>query len=143
MAVLSNSRHERFAQLLAEGKTAEQAYRDAGFKPNRGNAATLKANQSIEARVAELLGSAAVRTEITVETVTNMLLEDRTLARALGQAGAARSASESIGKLHGLYVERSEHTHRIVDMSDDELGRIAARGRNGAAAPEGDKTVVH
>ena len=36
-----------------------------------------------------------------------------------------------------------EHIHRSADMSDDELTRIAGRSGNGAAAPEGDKTVVH
>ena len=53
--VLDNQRHERFAQELAKGKTADEAYQLAGYKPNRGNATTPKANQSIAARVAELL----------------------------------------------------------------------------------------
>lgn len=55
MPVLKNARHEAFAQELAKGKTADEAYRIAGFKPNRGNAATLKQKQSISKRVSELL----------------------------------------------------------------------------------------
>lgn len=55
MPVLKNARHETFAQGLAKGLTADEAYQKAGFKPNRGNAATLKHNQSISKRVSELL----------------------------------------------------------------------------------------
>jgi len=73
MAVLANSRHERFAQLLAEGKTADEAYQEAGFSANRGNATRLKANESVQVRVAELLGSAAERTEITRSMIAEEL----------------------------------------------------------------------
>ena len=55
MPILKNARHERFAQELAKGKSADAAYGEAGFKPNRGNATTLKHKQSIKNRVAELL----------------------------------------------------------------------------------------
>lgn len=37
------------------GITADQAYAEAGFKPDRRNATRLKANESIVKRVAELL----------------------------------------------------------------------------------------
>lgn len=39
MPVLKNARHERFAQARANGKTVDDAYVDAGFKANNGNAA--------------------------------------------------------------------------------------------------------
>ena len=51
MPILPNNRHELFAQGLATGLSADAAYQAAGYKPNRGNAATLKANQSISKRV--------------------------------------------------------------------------------------------
>jgi phage terminase small subunit len=35
MPVLKNLRRERFAQLLASGKTAADAYEEAGYKPNK------------------------------------------------------------------------------------------------------------
>lgn len=66
MPPLENQRHEAFAQALAKGKTADEAYILAGYKANRGNAATLKANQSIQARVAELAKKGAHLAEITV-----------------------------------------------------------------------------
>lgn len=55
MPVLSDPRHELFCQLRLEGKTVDQAYQGAGFKPNRGNAARMNANESIRARMEELL----------------------------------------------------------------------------------------
>jgi phage terminase small subunit len=35
MPVLKNARHEKFAQALAKGKSATDAYNEAGFKPHR------------------------------------------------------------------------------------------------------------
>ena len=43
MPALENQRHERFAQELAKGKTATEAYVLAGYKPNmRGNGRMVK-----------------------------------------------------------------------------------------------------
>lgn len=54
MPVLKNAKHERVAQSLAKGLGADKAYAAAGYKPHRGNASRLSANESIKARVAEL-----------------------------------------------------------------------------------------
>ncbi len=64
MPALENTRHELFAHELAKGATVDEAYQNAGFKPNRGNAATLKAKQSVSNRANELI---AIRYQ--VETV--------------------------------------------------------------------------
>jgi phage terminase small subunit len=73
MPVLKNARHEKFAQELAKGKTADEAYQLAGFKPNRGNAARLNANESIRERLAEIQGKGALKAEATVERVLKEL----------------------------------------------------------------------
>ena len=52
--VLRNPRHERFAQELATGMTADSAYTVAGYRENRSNAARLNANRDIQKRVAEI-----------------------------------------------------------------------------------------
>lgn len=119
MPVLANTRHERFAQLLASGKTADEAYSEAGYSANRGNATTLKAKQSVRDRVAEMQSKAAARTEITIDKLTDMLTADRELARELGQASAAVSAVEKIGRLHGFFVERTENLNLNVDVTDE------------------------
>ena len=49
MAPLANPRHERFAQALARGKTAGEAYVLAGYKANDGNASRMRGNEKISA----------------------------------------------------------------------------------------------
>ena len=61
MPTLQNPRHERFAQELAAGKTADAAYVLAGYKENRSNAATLGADRDIQVRVAEIQSVGAER----------------------------------------------------------------------------------
>jgi hypothetical protein len=56
---LPNNKHELFAQGLAKGLSADAAYQAAGYKPHRGNAARLRANEIIQRRVDEILGNAA------------------------------------------------------------------------------------
>lgn len=59
-------RHEAFAQGLAKGMTADQAYEAAGYKPHRGNASRMSANENILSRVAELVEAGAERAEIDI-----------------------------------------------------------------------------
>lgn len=112
MPALKNTRHERFAQELAKGKTADEAYELAGFKPNRGNATRLKANESIAVRVAELQSGAAKRTEITVASITDRLLKIAEKGEKSNDApklSVARAALMDAAKLNGLVVEKSEN----------------------------------
>lgn len=111
MPVLSNQRHERFAQELAKGKTATEAYALAGYKPDDGNAARLTGNDRVQERLAELQGKAAERALVTIETITAELDEDRELARKLGMPAAAVTAVMGKAKLHGLLVDRSENVN--------------------------------
>jgi phage terminase small subunit len=55
MPTLKNARHERFAQELAGGKSASEAYAIAGYSPNRRNASVLRQRQDISHRIGELL----------------------------------------------------------------------------------------
>jgi phage terminase small subunit len=55
MPALLNARHERFAQEIAKGVGAAEAYVTAGFKPNAGNARTLRNNQAVRKRVQAIL----------------------------------------------------------------------------------------
>lgn len=127
MPVLANARHERFAQELAKGATADEAYQLAGYAANRGNASTLKANQNIEARVTEILTRAAKRVEITVHDIADQLDEDRKFARELEAPGAAISATMGKAKVLGLIVDKAETKTDAtvkVEMADTELARL-------------------
>jgi len=69
MPVLCNPRREAFAQGLAKGLTADAAYREAGYKSNRKNAARMKTYEDIRERVLELSRAALPEIEATVERV--------------------------------------------------------------------------
>lgn len=56
---LSDRQHERFAQGLAELMTQEDAYRAAGYVPDRANAGRLANRPEVKARVAQLMSEAA------------------------------------------------------------------------------------
>jgi len=57
-------------------------------------------------RLEQLQAEAAKRHNITVDTITGMLLKDHAAAHERGQVGAAVSASMGLAKLHGLLVEK-------------------------------------
>ena len=119
MPTLDNARHEAFAQCLAKGMTATEAYIKAGYKPNDGNAATLKGNQRVRDRLAELLAKAAERTIVTVEDIAKQLDEDRLFARENGAAAAAVTATMGKAKVLGLIVEKAENVNLNIDVTDE------------------------
>jgi len=113
MPALENARHERFAQELAKGKTADEAYQEAGYSENRGNATRLKANESVASRVAEIQNAAAKRTEITVASITERLLAIASKGEGTSEApmlAVARASLMDAAKLNGLVVEKQELT---------------------------------
>ncbi len=129
MPVLENPKHERFAQALAAGKTAVDAYEAAGYRRNRGHAATLRKNPKLLKRVDEILETrgqiqgrgalaaieralaAIERVRLTKTAVMDMLMADRELARKNGQSSAAIRATELIGIELGMFVTRTDNKH--------------------------------
>ncbi len=73
MPVLKNPKHERFAQELAKGKTAEEAYRQAGYAPSLKNAQRLKSFEGIRSRTEEILNKSATKAGITIDKITKEL----------------------------------------------------------------------
>ena len=111
MPTLRNPRHERFAQELATGKTADAAYVLAGYRENRSNAARLSANQDIQKRVAEIQSLGAELAAITVETL--IAEAEAARSKAMGEKGGAAAAVAAItakAKLAGLWREKVAQT---------------------------------
>jgi len=108
MAALRNPRWEHFAQELAKGKPASEAYVLAGYKANDGNCIRLKGTERVVARVQQLLSRSAARTGVTVESLLDELEEARKQAVEINQPSAAVSAIVAKGKLAGLVVDRKE-----------------------------------
>jgi hypothetical protein len=106
---LVNQRHERFAQGLAEGKSATEAYKNAGYAPNDGNAARLKSNERIKARVAELQECAAAHAAVTLQGLIDEADDIQTKAMAEGKYSAAVAALTVKAKLAGLWLDKAEN----------------------------------
>ena len=124
MPVLSNPKHERFAQELAKGETATDAYVTAGYAFNDGNAIRLKGNERIEARVAEILSRAATRTEITVADITKRLLDIATKGETSPEAAmlsVARASLMDAAKLNGLVIDKSAVAQTSLEELLDSL----------------------
>jgi hypothetical protein len=127
MAPLRNTKHERFAQGLAEGRSADEAYEVAGYKRNRSHASRLVAKGSIRGRVAELQDAVAAETEITIRSLIVEAADIQKRATEAGQHSAAIAALIAKAKLAGRWVERSEQknsnvNYEIADrpMTEDE-----------------------
>jgi hypothetical protein len=121
--MLKNARREKFARLLASGKTATDAYEQAGYKRSDSNGPALARTPEISGRVAEINGLAAHRTGITKEKLIAWADEIRREASAHGQYSAAIAALKEIGILTGLRIERSERGQpgEFSEMTDAQL----------------------
>lgn len=114
-----NEQQERFCRAIVEGKSQRDAYLAAGYKPANenatdGSASRLLRSAKVQSRIAELRKPVTKRMEVTLESVTEMLKEDRELARKNNQTGAAVAAAMGIAKLHGLDITHIELTDKTV-----------------------------
>jgi hypothetical protein len=116
-SILRNARHERFAQELAQGKSATDAYRAAGYTGDRRAAANLWTNVDIRARVAELKSGAAERVGITMLRLIAEAADLQQRALAAGAYGAALGAVVVKGKLAGLLPKPPEPEAPGVELS--------------------------
>jgi hypothetical protein len=114
VSILSNTRREKFAQILASGKSATEAHREAGFKPNRQNASRLAKLPEVRARIAELQRIAAGATEVSIASLIAELEEGRRLAREKGQAAAMVSATIGKARILGVLDEAPRQTVNVM-----------------------------
>jgi phage terminase small subunit len=132
MPALENPKHERFAQELAKGLAADKAYEAAGFKPNRGNAATLKQKESISKRVAELLAEReAIHAQATAEAIKAAALTKEwvieTLMENVQRAMQAIEVKRSDGTGTGEYQYQGSVANKALELLGKELGMFVDR----------------
>lgn len=136
MPPLDNQRHELFAQELAKGLSADKAYEAAGFKPNRGNAATLKQKQSISIRVAEILGEReAIHAQATADAIKSTALTKEWIIQTLMEnvARAMRATpvrTDDDGEAIGEYQYQGSVANRALELLGKELGMFIERTEN-------------
>ncbi|MEJ5018892.1 hypothetical protein WH297_03955 [Ochrobactrum vermis] len=124
MPVLKNAKHEIFAKGLAEGLTADEAYQRAGFKPNRGNAIRLKANENILKRIDEIRSRVAEKAEWTAADRLRMLADIAEKSKSADPRVAVSAIAEA-NKMQGSHApSKHEHSGDIsltVSQEDAEL----------------------
>ena len=136
MPVLKNARHERFAQELAKGKTATEAYTAAGYTGDRTAASRLSTNVNVSARITEIQSKTVKKAEITVQSLADELEEARAMALKEGQTSAAVSATMGKAKLFGLGVDnkRVSGTFQVVNLTHEQIGKLSADERAALAS---------
>jgi phage terminase small subunit len=116
-------KQERFCTLYIELGNASEAYRGAydaaRMKPESVNrkAKELLDNGKIAARLGELKAQHVERHAVTIDTIRDMLLEDRAFAREMETAAAAVSATMGLAKLYGYLRDKLEHSSPGGSMS--------------------------
>ena len=126
---LPNWKHELFALELSKGVDATQAYVNAGYKRNFGNASALKSKQKVQARLAELKGELTSSSKVTAESLVRELDEIRSLAVTAGQQSAAVQAVMGKAKILGLVIDRREQGDpgAFDTMTEDQLEAAAQK----------------
>lgn len=135
MPVLDNARHERFAQALAKGRSATDAYTEAGYAGDRTAASRLSTNVNVQARLLELKTKSAEKTVLTVASITDRLLKIAEKGETSNEApmlSVARASLMDAAKLNGLVIDKSLSAQTSVE---DLLDQLDGQVSNASGAP--------
>lgn len=130
-------KQEAFCLLIVKGETQSSAYEQAGYSSTSLAVTATSANKllkipKIQARVAELRGALVRKTMITLESLTDDLINIRDKSVAAGSYGPAVQSVLALARLHGLLIEKSEVSimHRpaplptkVLELSEDDWVR--------------------
>jgi phage terminase small subunit len=120
--------HQKFAETYALGKcSAADAAKEAGYSPKSAKriAVKLLKNKSIAAEVARIRKESSERTAITMDWITEQLVDNSRAARADADYSASNKALELLGKQLGMFREnvnlsgKAELTIQVVRFGDD------------------------
>lgn len=136
---LKNSRHERFAVLVASGKTQADAYREVfpaslRWKPETVHEAASRLRSKVDARVRELQEVLAERSAIDKAEVVNVLAKVVRSAE-LDKVPLIGAVSE-LAKLMGWYAPVKQQVEQEFNWKPDEavmqrIGEALARAEAG------------
>ena len=134
MPVLPNSKHERFAQLVASGRTPADAYAAVGYKERTAYTCgpRLLKRAAVRARVTELQRAVAqvsvTRGAIDREFVLKELMDNALQAKQEQQFSASNRALELLGKEMGMFVDRTDHSFSWdgdpANLTDAQLEKL-------------------
>jgi hypothetical protein len=139
---LKNARHELFAQYVAQGKPASQAYQEVGYAYNEGNAIRLKAHERVRVRIAHL--QAIIAQKATTEAAISkqyvlaqsVKLHEISMRHTVDESGgfvgsAAASAARALDQI-GRHVDvqafREAQDINVNITVDTAIARLARLG---------------
>lgn len=134
MPVLPNAKHEKFAQALAKGASAADAYTQAGYKASRSAASRLSTNVNIEARVAELVGKGADQAEVSIARVLDEMrkLGFSDLRKAFDANGRLKRPEEWDDDFAASVASVEVVTRNIGDGEVEHVHKIKVWDKNSA-----------
>jgi len=142
-----NVKQEKFCQEHVKCGNASQAYRTVYSTEKMKDktvwekASRLLGTHKVRARVDEIQHHAQIRAAMTVEKLIAMHLQDRKLARKNKQAAAAIAANNSIAKLLGYMVEKSEqkvdveHKFVVAEEAKSNVMKLISETKKEKAEP--------
>lgn len=113
MPVLENSKHELFAQGIAQGKSGRESYLAAGYQTKSDDgtdaaASRLLSDVRVQARIQELQARAANGVVVTTATLLEDCRKIIDMAAQDAQFAAASQTIERMAKIAGLWVDKSQ-----------------------------------
>ena len=147
-----SQQQRRFADLILEGKSQTQAYKDAGYKCANDNVAAVSAselvrNPKVVAYIEDHRKEAAKALQIDLQWLIKKGVAILDAAEKEGAYGPAVSALKEVGILTGERVEKSQRENINRDAADlttaelDEL--IAAELASGEAGKASGRGKPH
>jgi phage terminase small subunit len=139
-SIILTPKQHKFCLKYVEGGNASLAYREvyncSGSKPSTVSrkAKELLDNGKITATINELSNMHQQRHQVTIDSLSNQLDEDRIFARQRGHSAAAVSATMGKARLFGLLRDRSEITNTHSLSRDGDNAPLEEKGRLIAAA---------
>ncbi|QRY69184.1 hypothetical protein JVX98_13265 [Ensifer sp. PDNC004] len=117
MPVLKNAKHEAFAQALARGKTATEAYTDAGYSGDRTAASRLSTNVNVAKRVEEIRTRLSEKAEWSSAARLRMLgiIAKRNLLKD------PRSSIAAIAEANKMQGSHAVVRHQIGGITDNPI----------------------
>lgn len=132
-------RQQKFCEEYLKDGNASRAYREAySASKMSDNAIGVESHRvlhspNVSLYLAGVREKVSKKAEITLETITNMLLQDREFAQESKNASAAVSATMGLAKVTGHIVEDRKNNRRPLDDVDDaELKTLIERAAKDA-----------
>lgn len=127
-------KQDAYVEGVLQGKTKQQALKDAGYS-EKGRGAVVEKSADVVAALAQARSELATSTKTTREDVLGMFKRAYDLAELAAEPSSMVSAAKEIGKMLGFYepetikvqlsMGQARLQEKFVMMSDEDLLEIA------------------